>query len=61
MHLHEYQSKHLLKKYNIPVPLGEVVSNPEAAVDVANKLVVIVGWLKPKYTQVVVEKQAVSV
>lgn len=38
MHLHEYQSKHLLKKYNIPVPLGEVVSNPEAAVDVANKI-----------------------
>ena len=24
MNLHEYQAKHLLEKYNLPVPLGEV-------------------------------------
>lgn len=38
MNLHEYQSKNLLKEYKIPVPPGEVVSNPEAAVDVASKI-----------------------
>ncbi|MFW0078765.1 MAG: ADP-forming succinate--CoA ligase subunit beta [Coxiella endosymbiont of Haemaphysalis qinghaiensis] len=38
MNLHEYQSKYLLKEYNIPVPLGEVVLNPEAAVDAASKI-----------------------
>lgn len=38
MNLHEYQSKHLLKKYNIPVPTGEVVFNPDAAIDAAGKI-----------------------
>ena len=38
MKLHEYQSKRLLKKYNIPVPPGEVVSKLEAAVDAASKI-----------------------
>ncbi|AIT63707.1 ADP-forming succinate--CoA ligase subunit beta [Coxiella burnetii] len=38
MNLHEYQSKHLLKKYNIPVPASEVVFNPDAAVDAAAKI-----------------------
>ena len=38
MNLHEYQSKHLLKKYAIPVPMGEVVFNPDAAVNAAEKI-----------------------
>ncbi|QTS83696.1 ADP-forming succinate--CoA ligase subunit beta [Coxiella endosymbiont of Amblyomma nuttalli] len=38
MNLHEYQSKHLLKKYAIPVPKGEVVFNLDAAIDVARKI-----------------------
>lgn len=38
MNLHEYQSKHLLKKYTIPVPTGEVVLSPDAAVDAAEKI-----------------------
>ncbi|WP_264435608.1 ADP-forming succinate--CoA ligase subunit beta [Coxiella endosymbiont of Dermacentor marginatus] len=38
MKLHEYQSKNLLKEYNIPVPPGEVIFNLEAAVDAANKI-----------------------
>lgn len=38
MDLHEYQSKNILKGYNIPVPIGEVVCNPNAAVDVAKKI-----------------------
>lgn len=38
MNLHEYQSKYLLKKYNIPVPLGEVVFHPDTAIDAATKI-----------------------
>lgn len=38
MNLHEYQAKHLLKKFNIPVPGGEVVWNLEEAVAAANTL-----------------------
>lgn len=38
MNLHEYQSKYLLKKYNIPVPLGEVVFSPDTAIDAATKI-----------------------
>lgn len=38
MNLHEYQSKHFLKKYTIPVPTGEVVFNLEAAIDAAEKI-----------------------
>jgi succinyl-CoA synthetase beta subunit len=38
MNLHEYQAKHLLSKYGVPVPTGEVVWSPEAAVDAATKL-----------------------
>ena len=38
MNLHEYQSKCLLKEYNIPVPLGEVVLEPEAAAEAASRI-----------------------
>ncbi len=38
MNLHEYQAKHLLAKYGVPVPAGEVVWSPEAALDAATKL-----------------------
>ncbi|AJC50295.1 ADP-forming succinate--CoA ligase subunit beta [Coxiella endosymbiont of Amblyomma americanum] len=38
MNLHEYQSKRLLKKYGIPVPLGKVVSSVESAVNAADKI-----------------------
>ncbi|WP_267256922.1 ADP-forming succinate--CoA ligase subunit beta [Coxiella endosymbiont of Ornithodoros maritimus] len=38
MNLHEYQSKHLLKEYKIPVPAGAVVFNPNAAVDATAKI-----------------------
>src|SRR3990167_7851649 len=38
MNLHEYQAKHLLAQYGIPVPPSEVVWSPEAAIDVASKL-----------------------
>ena len=38
MNLHEYQAKHLLEKYNLPVPLGEVASSPEEAIMIADKL-----------------------
>lgn len=38
MNLHEYQAKHLLKEYGIPVPLGEVVLKPEAATEAASKI-----------------------
>ncbi len=38
MKLHEYQSKDLLAKYNVPVPEGEVTDNPEGARAIAEKL-----------------------
>jgi len=38
MNLHEYQSKSLLKKYNVAVPEGIVVDTPDAAVDAAHIL-----------------------
>ena len=36
--LHEYQGKALLKQHGIAVPLGEVVSSPEAAREAAQRL-----------------------
>lgn len=38
MNLHEYQSKHLLTEYGIPVPKNEVVFSPDAAGDAAERL-----------------------
>lgn len=38
MNLHEYQAKKLFSKYGLPVPKGEVVRSPEAAVDAANEI-----------------------
>lgn len=38
MNLHEYQAKNILRQYDVPVPKGEAVWNPEDAVDAAAKL-----------------------
>ena len=38
MNLHEYQAKHLLAKYGLPVPHNEVVWNVEQARDAAHKI-----------------------
>lgn len=38
MNLHEYQAKQLLAKYHLPVSKGEVASNVEEAVRIADKL-----------------------
>jgi len=38
MNLHEYQAKHLLMRYNIKVPRGEIVSTPEGAADIFRQL-----------------------
>ena len=38
MNLHEYQSKSILREYNIPVPIGAIISNPDDAIDVARKI-----------------------
>ena len=38
MNLHEYQAKQLFSRYGIPVPRGEVASNPEEAASAARKL-----------------------
>jgi len=40
MNLHEYQAKHLLAEYELPVPKNEVVSNVEEAVAVASAMAV---------------------
>jgi len=38
MNLHEYQGKQLFKEYGMTVPPGEVASNVEQAIAIANKL-----------------------
>lgn len=38
MNLHEYQAKHLLKQYGVPVPDGEVVRDQESALEVTTRL-----------------------
>ena len=38
MNLHEYQAKHLLTEYDVPVPVSEVVWSPEDALNAAEKL-----------------------
>ncbi|HZH98836.1 MAG TPA: ADP-forming succinate--CoA ligase subunit beta [Fimbriimonadaceae bacterium] len=38
MKLHEYQSKDLLSKYGVPVPGGEVTSDPDEAKAIAQRL-----------------------
>lgn len=38
MKLHEYQSKELLSRFDVPVPMGDVAHNAEEALAVAKKL-----------------------
>ena len=38
MKIHEYQAKELFRKYDIPVPDGQVAFTPEEAVKVAGTL-----------------------
>lgn len=38
MNLHEYQAKNLLRKFGVPVPGGEVVHGPDAAIEAASAL-----------------------
>ncbi len=38
MNLHEYQAKHLLRKYSVAVPANEVVWSPEGALEAAANL-----------------------
>lgn len=38
MKLHEYQSKDLLARYNVPVPAGDVTDNPSKARQIAEEL-----------------------
>ena len=38
MKMHEYQAKVLFKKYNIPIPEGEVAFTPADAVMVAERI-----------------------
>ncbi|MCP4647205.1 MAG: succinate--CoA ligase subunit beta, partial [bacterium] len=38
MNIHEYQSKELFKKYNIPIPEGGIAFSPDEANAVAGKI-----------------------
>src|SRR5580704_15986596 len=38
MKLHEYQSKELLARYGVPVPAGDVTTDPEEARAIAERL-----------------------
>lgn len=38
MKLHEYQSKDLLSRYGVPVPAGDVTSDPAQATEIARRL-----------------------
>jgi succinyl-CoA synthetase beta subunit len=49
MKIHEYQAKEILRKYNVPVPSGQVVFSPEDAVKAAKE---IVGKIKVVKAQI---------
>jgi succinyl-CoA synthetase beta subunit len=38
MKIHEYQAKHILERYGVAVPKGEVANTLEEAMDVAKRL-----------------------
>lgn len=38
MKIHEYQAKQVLSKFGVPIPRGEVASNPYEAYDIASRL-----------------------
>jgi succinyl-CoA synthetase beta subunit len=38
MKIHEYQAKEILRKFNVPVPVGKVVFSPEDAVKAAKEI-----------------------
>lgn len=38
MKIHEYQAKEILRKFNVPVPMGKVVFSPEDAVKAAKEI-----------------------
>src|SRR5438105_3772768 len=38
MKLHEYQSKDLLSRFGVPVPAGEVTTDPSQAAEIARRL-----------------------
>ena len=38
MNIHEYQTKELLKKYNVPVPEGRVAHSDEQAASIAEEI-----------------------
>lgn len=38
MKIHEYQAKQLLKQFGVPIPRGEVASNPYEAYEIASRL-----------------------
>ena len=45
MNLHEYQAKQLFAEYGLPVPHGEVASNVEEALHIADAIwTPNVGW-----------------
>lgn len=46
MHLHEYQSKQVLKKYEIPIPAFGVASNEQEAIKVIEELGLSTGVVK---------------
>ena len=37
MKIHEYQAKEILKKYNLPLPQGNVAFSVEESIDIAKK------------------------
>ncbi len=38
MKIHEYQAKHLFRKYNVPVPEGDISTSAEGVAEIAQKL-----------------------
>ncbi|MCF8377929.1 MAG: ADP-forming succinate--CoA ligase subunit beta [Bacteroidales bacterium] len=43
MNIHEYQGKSILREFGVSVPVGFVAESPEAAVDVAKKIIAQTG------------------
>ena len=38
MQIHEFQAKNIFKEYGIPVPEGQVTTNPKEAISIMEKL-----------------------
>ena len=51
MKIHEYQAKEILRKYNVAVPNGVLVSKNQRLLKPPKKLAPMLWWSKPRFMQ----------